>query len=695
MRTGDPVSAAPGRSSDKILSLNASAVMGGVRADVKPMTNYRARNYALFTGGVWRNNEHIGSDNESVRIAHPIEPGATSVSIAVVEAGDHEQFDESYYVPGGWIKEEEASDAARVRIRWQAGFLVDEANGEGSLASVTLTGVDRFSNCEADEKFPLTRGRIWYSIEAVGTTRIVRLWANNQLVASGSRTGNGLVTFSENNSSGLTGQAILTYTTDIEPYAYFIICRWPSAYNVHYSTSALSFPRTPEMVVYDRGVLNYIVITPILPAGSYNYAVQAVGDDTTAQATPATPSDSPKLVKSPPLPVTFGTVTGNYNAITVNYSCPPANGACTFEVYSSLVDEPVNTGQWPLPVPIARPVGSTSVTLAPIANWQPLDRTTAWNTYRIAIDAVVTTMNAAYDAGYTGFLTTLDAQSTAAQAALTTLSAAVGIPTPEHSANMAVAFTTLREAAESGSALALADFQAWIDNAFSTFLVQMSLTLEGTTGRYTYSDGSLPYSGTGTSDGDAGSIQSVNASSVSVYDLVTPFVSNRWVRVIIRTTRLSDGLTEVNDEVLEIELDASGNVVVQRPNPAYIESMTANGLATTFRLQSRTDDQEVAAATLALYVAAAPSSPTYVTPAASGTASSSIAGLVTADVTYTFPAPGYYVVAAKSISSLGVQSSSNSAKEFTIWVGTEQPAAPTNIMAEVIRETPDQPEEDD
>ena len=694
MRTGEAVTAAPGKTSDKVLSLDAAVIMGSIRADVQPMTNYRARNYALFTGGVWRNNEHISSAAKSVRVAVPIEPGATTVSVAVVEAGDHEAFDESNYVPGGWVKEEESADAARVRIQWQAGYLVDEANGEGSLTSVVFTGVSRFANCEPDEKFGLTRGRIWYSIQTSGTTHFVRLWSNGLLVASGSRIGDGLVTFAANNSSGLTGQAILTYSADIEPGTYFIVCRWPRAYNIHYSTTALSFPRTAEMTVYDKGVLNYIVITPILAAGNYNYAVQAVGDDTTLQTTPATPADSPKLVKSPPLPVVLGAYSGNYNAITVNYANPVANGPCTFVVYSSMVDEPVNMEQWPLPIPIARPIGSSSVVLAPVANWQPLDRTTAWNTYWALVDGVVAAMNAAYDTGYTGFAATLAAQELIAQDGLVALSLSTGIPTPEHNKAIAQLFTQLSEAAALGSQTEVADWQSFVNNAFSSFLTGMSLMLQGTTGRYTYSDGSLPYSGTGTADGDAGSLLSDGQSSAtSVYSLVSPLITNRWVRVVIRATRVSDGLTECNDEVLEIELDANGDVVQPRPNAANIESITVNGLAVTFKVQQRTDDQEVAAATLAVYSASAPSSPTYVTPIASGAAGSAITGLVTASLTYTYPAPGYYVVAAKGVSAAGVQS--GRVKETTIFVGSEQPAAAQAVKAAVIRATPDEAEADD
>jgi hypothetical protein len=149
--------------------------MGGLRADLKPYPRYRQRNYALFNNGTWVENVMVGAPDKSVRTSVPIPPGSTTASIAFVDSGDHEQFDETSYVPGGWIKEEESADAARIRVQWVAGYMVDEDTGEGSLSSVTLTGVSRFTNCEPDEKFPLTRGRVWYTIEQVGATNFVRL----------------------------------------------------------------------------------------------------------------------------------------------------------------------------------------------------------------------------------------------------------------------------------------------------------------------------------------------------------------------------------------------------------------------------------------------------------------------------------------------------------------------------------------
>lgn len=693
MRTGEPITAAPGSTRDKVLSLGAEVVMGGLRTDLKPYPRYRSRNYALFNNGTWVENVMVGAPDKSVRTSVPIPPGSTTASIAFVDSGDHEQFDESNYVPGGWIKEEEASDAARLRVQWVAGYMVDEDTGEGSLASVVLAGISRFSNCEPDDRFPLTRGRVWYTIEQVGTTNYVRLWARGSLVCSGSRTGNGLVTLSSNNSSGLTGTALLTYSADVGPLTSFITVRYASAYYLHYSTSALSYPRTPEMTIYDKGVANYIVITPILSGGSYNYAVQALGDDGTLESPVSVPTDSPKLIKSPPLPVKSLAATGTAAAITVTWVAQ--EGGCNYMVYSSKPDEPVNLGQWPLPVPILRPIGASSCVLAPVTGYAPLDRTTAWTTFYQGMDDVVANINSAYDAGTVGFTTTLDAQSARANDFLRDLSDSVGIPTPQHDEQIAQAFSNLRSAAVFAQSITdVATFKLSIYQAMSTFLCEMGLVVDGMTSRYSFSDGSLPWSGSGTSDGPEGSMEAGGlVSGVSVKGLVTPLVTNRVVRVIVRCTRVSDGLQEVNDEILDIELDASGNIVLPRPNHAYITGISSDNLSLTFSVMSKTDDQVVAASSLAIYYAAAPNSPSYVTPAGYAVVSSDVTGMVTASVTVAFPLAGYYVVAAKALSAAGTQSSG--AKESTIWVGTEQPASATSVSANVIRSTPVEPVEDD
>jgi len=667
--------------------------MGGIRADVEPWSFYRARNYALFVNGLWARNEYIGSDLEKLRMAHPLSPGTTTdLSVAVLEVGDHEQFDESNYVPGGWITEEEASDAARIRVQWVAGYLVDELNGENSLASVTLAGARRFTNCEPDDKFQSTRGRVWYTIEAIGGARIVRLWANGSLLCSGSRTGDGLVTLSENNSSGLSGSAILTYTADVVPNQAFLLLRWAGAYKLHYSKNPLVLPRTAEMTVYDKGVSNYVAITPVLPGGNYNYLVQAVGDDATDQATPSVPTDSPKLIKQPPEPVVHGNPTGDASAITLHWT--PGEPGCTFTVYYSLVDEPVNLGQWPTPSSIIRPVGATTAVLQPILNYAPLDRTSAWNTFVAGIDDVVAQVDTGYDSSPVGFLANLNTQRPRAIAFLQSLSNAVAIPTPLHSEQIGFVFDNLIDQTNAFSWITdSTQFQSSLYPAMSSFLNGMSLMVDGSTLRYTFSDGSLPWAGSGTLDGDAGSNEAGGMPNyVSVNSLVTPLVTNRHVRAIVRATRVADGLQETCDEVLVIELDSTGAIILPRPNSSFIESMSIVNTTVTFKLQARTDDQQVAAARLAVYYGVAPTSPTYATPAASAAVSAEVTGLVTASVTVTFPAQGYYVVASKALSAAGTPSLN--AKETTIWVGTEQPPGPTAISARVIRDKPDQPQED-
>lgn len=668
--------------------------MGSLRTSLKVSGPYRARHYAYFHGGVWSLNEHVASEVTELTSAWPYQPGSsTNASVEVVEVGGHEQFDESYYVPGGWVAENEASDAGRIRAQWVAGYSVEEDTGEGSLASVTITGANRFTNCEPDDKYPLTRARLWYSIEAVGGDRIVRLFANGSLVASGSRTGDGLVTLSENNLSGLSGSALLTYSADVTIDTAFLQLQWAKKYYFHYSTSPLSYPRTPEMVVYDRGVTNYVAITPVLDSGTYNYAIQAVSDEGVEQDPPDVPSDSPKLIYGPPLPVTHVSQTGTASAITVNWL--PGEPYCWFTVYSSLVDEPVNTGQWPTPWPINKPVGSTSCTLQPVLNHAPLDRTAEWDAFTSGMLDVVANMNAAWDAGMTGFTDALDAQAERARNFLLGLQEGIDVPVNDLLEQQVMAFTAVRETAVLFSdSEDDDDFREGIHAAFSTFLNEMSLIVHGRTSAYTFSDGSLPFSGTGTEDGEDGTSNQGDglAARIGAYDLSHPLVTNRIVRVIIRATSALTGLQEASDEVVEMELDENGDMVQPRPNKASIYSVESAGLTVTFGVQYRTDDQKAAPSRLNVYYAAAPSSPTYVVPQGQVSAGTETYGLITGNVTITFPSKGYYVVAAKAESAAGTTSSY--AKETTIWVGDEQPAGPTGVKASVIRNAPSQAMED-
>jgi len=310
------------------------------------------------------------------------------------------------------------------------------------------------------------------------------------------------------------------------------------------------------------------------------------------------------------------------------------------------------------------------------------------------MDAVVNDMNAAYDAGYTGFSATLATQDAASQLALTTLANAVNIPTPEHSEAIARLFDQESEMAAQASSMTVAEFRVWMYAVHSAFLQGMSSIVEGTDGRYAFSNGSQPFADPSslTADGEAGMNQAGMGLRMSVWDLVHPLVTNRIVRVIIRATRLSDSLQECNDEVYEIELDSNGDVVQPRPNDCFISEYSCDNLTVTFSLQSRIDDEAVASSTLAVYRAASPNPVVYSSPAGSAAASSEITGLRTASVVVTFPSAGFYTVGSKSISAAGVLSSG--IIEQTIWVGTEQPAGPLSVEALVIRSSPNDVVED-
>lgn len=85
----------------------------------------------------------------------------------------------------------------------------EAGDASNQLASWTFEGVSS-TNVDATYK-------MYWTLANSGTTRTVNIYkdsAKANLVASGSRTGDGSITLSEQNNSGLTGSVTVTYTVD-------------------------------------------------------------------------------------------------------------------------------------------------------------------------------------------------------------------------------------------------------------------------------------------------------------------------------------------------------------------------------------------------------------------------------------------------------------------------------------------------
>lgn len=349
-----------------ILSLKADLVgASSMRMRLIPHSQYQNKYLAPFPNGVYAGRNYWSDPHEPISEIFYLSPGTVANgSIFVEDAGDWAAF-ESGVVPVGMAEDNDAQNAKRLQYTWTAPVTITPIRGDSQISSVTVTGAKRGVNVFKTNK--PTRGKLHYQIiTADSGDYIVRWWCGTQLVAEGSRTGNGALTCSAVNDSGLTITCTLTYAADVAPGTAFIELRWPETYQIHYSTSALSFPRSPEATVSDKGEDDFVFLTDVLAAGTYNCNVLPVDDGGTVQAA-SFPTDLVRTINNPPAAPTITGITGNAAALTAAWSV--GESGCTFTVYASPVNYPVNYGNYASPAPIATALNATSQVLAAVTGY--------------------------------------------------------------------------------------------------------------------------------------------------------------------------------------------------------------------------------------------------------------------------------------------------------------------------------------
>lgn len=282
-----------------------------------------------------------------------------------------------------WINEDEKGFSKTIRFAWTLGSTFSIANGQisattengdTSLTAISLTGCNRNSNMLADPLDPYA-GTLYYRLTQSGGTTTLKFYAGNEdtyndttnLVASGTYVGSsGTMTLTEANSSGLGHDGLSTvtfaYTSDKDDY---IQIEWPSEYQIHYSTSSLTFPRTPEATTAYQGKESFYFVTPQLSAGSYYAAIVPVVRGVAQSASVSVTSGL--VINTYPTAPTITSVTGAAAAATVNWTVGEAG--CTYTVYYSKIGGAVNYGSFALPAPITTALNATSQVLAAISGY--------------------------------------------------------------------------------------------------------------------------------------------------------------------------------------------------------------------------------------------------------------------------------------------------------------------------------------
>ena len=199
--------------------------------------------------------------------------------------------------------------------------------------------IQRFANCK-----PVKDRPSWGTLDIVMTTdggvHTIELKKNDVVMATGSRTGNGSITFTAENDSELSGSVTLTYTADISADS-AVAVRFPSSYKIHYKTTpftAPDFPRTAEDTVLDNPLQEGNIFTyssPVLTQPTYYVVVHQVDDCGNEGDGIQGGGAVVALVQPPEPPGTPIYVSGGYAATVISFTASSTVGA-TYNIYDSL-----------------------------------------------------------------------------------------------------------------------------------------------------------------------------------------------------------------------------------------------------------------------------------------------------------------------------------------------------------------------
>lgn len=363
MHPGGCTTQSPGATRDHILYTKLDAIGGSIRLRAYPLTAYQEKYYALYVNGTYEGFNRYANPNEIIQTVSPLDPGTTAASAYLEDCGDWSAFPDGFS-PDGQAETNDATSAQRIQFVWTAPYSLTSVRGDTQLSAITVTGAIRNVNVQRSNRN--TRGILSYTISNSGGTYTVSWYNGDALVAQGSRAGNGAVSCAEQNNSGLAVACTITYTADVAADTAYLELRWPESYAVHYSTTALSFPRAAEETVNDSGLNDFEHLTPVLAAGTYYWNILTVDDDGITQSAGFATTTTLQINTTPASPTITG-VTGTAAALTVNWTVGEAG--CTFTAYHSYIDGVTNFGQYLGPAAVTTAADATSAILPAVTGY--------------------------------------------------------------------------------------------------------------------------------------------------------------------------------------------------------------------------------------------------------------------------------------------------------------------------------------
>jgi hypothetical protein len=666
----------------KILSMTSFIVANGVLiTSCSPHNEWRGKYYSIFING-----RYVGQSYCPLtglwQQSYVLDAGTQLSSFYVIEAGDWDGYEnetsvlEGGAIPDGWVQEWENLHAHRLFIEWDSQYNYSSTpTGDTQLSGIVVTGASRWINMIQTETG--TIGRIYYTVETIGTTHYVNWWKNQTLLARGSRTGDGYIKCDPINSSGLIIEAVLTYTADIGPMTGFIDIIYPSSFQVHYSLNPLTYPRTPEATVQDDGIsTHYSYLSPVLTGSSYNYNVLAVNANGVTQASTTAPSDSPKILYQGPKSPTITGVTGTYADPVVTWTEGQSN--CYYTVYSSYPNQAINFGRYHTPVEIVTGIGDTSQQLAPIVNWQPVDRQPYIDTLLASCDSAVSTLTTAFAAGSAGFSAAWTTFDLAIETAVKLFGEQIEYNVHPLIVAMNKVDTQMLGMIQFATAYTGTGWSDFVGPILAQTLQSYGSFINNEPDRWNVS-GYTPSIG-----GEEGGYPELNYSNDSVISLCDPIVKPATVCVVVRATDNATGIQEAGDQEYCFEIDENGDVVPPRPNQAFIESWSHTGLKLTVKGLYLVSDERAEPNQLILCLVPTGTTINPATPVTTATLGSETLGERRATLTYTVAASGYYDIAvlAKNSTTGGI---SGTYLIKTVRIDNFAPDGVDNLKATVMR----------
>ncbi|HYG78673.1 MAG TPA: hypothetical protein VEK08_26975 [Planctomycetota bacterium] len=219
-----------------------------------------------------------------------------------------------------------------VLVNFAAIMSVEEAyNDSGQLSNWSLTGLSRFATSRAVEGRS-TQAKIDITLTNNAGVYTVKLLLNGIVLASGSRTGNGVVTLTAENNSGLSGSVTVTYTADItEDTGAYVLGRWAARYTVVVAGTSVTVNDS------GRGDRLSVVVGPIA-AGVQTVTVTPISD---TGVTGSTFTDSITVPGRPEPPGVLSVVAGGaWNATDIQF-VPSSTVGATYVLYDSELDQPI------------------------------------------------------------------------------------------------------------------------------------------------------------------------------------------------------------------------------------------------------------------------------------------------------------------------------------------------------------------